>query len=61
MAKVITNQKNSAQSAGRALTASQRKEVEKLSYEFFLERGGKHGHDREDWLRAESIVRSRRN
>ncbi len=29
------------------------------AYELFAERGYEHGHDREDWLRAESEVLSR--
>jgi hypothetical protein len=27
------------------------------AYELFLERGGEHGHDVEDWLKAEREVR----
>lgn len=27
------------------------------AYELFLERGGEHGHDVEDWLRAEAALR----
>ncbi len=27
------------------------------AYEFFVERGGEHGHDVEDWLRAERELR----
>lgn len=34
-------------------------EIEKLAYQFFVERGYEHGHSQEDWLRAEAIVRSR--
>lgn len=30
-----------------------------VAYELFLARGGAHGHDQEDWLRAEQIVRQR--
>ena len=36
-------------------------EVAKLAYQFFVERGYKHGNDREDWLRAERIVKARRS
>ena len=63
MAKVITNNssRKTASSGQRALTESQSREVEKLAYQFFLDRGGEHGHDQEDWARAESIVRSGRN
>jgi hypothetical protein len=33
-------------------------EISRRSYELFLERGGTHGHDVEDWLRAESELRA---
>ena len=36
-------------------------EIQKLAYKFFVERGCEHGHDREDWLRAESIIKNRRS
>jgi hypothetical protein len=36
-------------------------EVAKEAYGLFLERGGAHGHDVEDWLRAEQILRERRS
>ena len=34
-------------------------EVARVAYELFERRGGEHGHDFEDWLKAESIVRHR--
>ena len=34
-------------------------EIERLAYQFFVERGYAHGYDREDWLRAEAIVSGR--
>lgn len=61
MAKLaIPTQKKSAAPA-KPLTASQRREVERLAYQLYVERGYQHGHDHADWLKAESIVRSRRN
>ena len=36
-----------------------RDEIAARAYELFLERGGEHGHDMEDWLAAESEVRVR--
>lgn len=36
------------------------KEIEKLAYQFFLERGGKHGYHQEDWARAEAIVKGKK-
>lgn len=60
MAKLtISTKKNS--SSGRELTQNERQEIEKLAYEFFLERNAQHGYDQEDWLKAERIVRSRRS
>ena len=35
-------------------------EIEKLAYQFFVERGYEHGHHDEDWLRAEAIIRNRK-
>lgn len=32
-------------------------DVARVAYELFLQRGGVHGHDQEDWLKAERIVR----
>lgn len=40
---------------------SSQAEVAAEAYALFLERGGEHGHDVEDWLRAEQIVRERRS
>jgi hypothetical protein len=36
-------------------------EVAKEAYVLFLERGSVHGHDVEDWLRAEQVLRERRS
>lgn len=36
-------------------------EIGKLAYQFFIERGYQHGHDQEDWYRAERIVKARRS
>ncbi len=35
-------------------------EIEKLAYQFFVDRGYQHGHHDEDWLRAEAIIRNRK-
>ena len=35
-------------------------EIQKLAYQFFVERGFQHGHDQEDWLRAEAAVKNRK-
>ena len=34
-------------------------EVQVEAYRLFLDRGGEHGHDLEDWLTAEALVRQR--
>ncbi len=34
-----------------------REEIERRAYEIYLERGGFHGQDLEDWLQAEREVR----
>lgn len=34
-------------------------EIQKLAYQFFVERGCDHGYDQEDWLKAERIVRNK--
>ena len=36
-----------------------RNEIAQVAYELFERRGFVHGHDQEDWLRAEQIVRQR--
>ena len=66
MAKIALTQKNgqgrrTATSTQRAFTKSEQQEVEKLAYQFFVDRGYEHGHDQEDWARAEAIVRNRRS
>jgi hypothetical protein len=35
-------------------------QIEARAYELFLERGGEHGHDMEDWLSAENELTQRR-
>lgn len=38
-----------------------RQDIEKLAYQLFAERGYEHGHDQEDWSRAEAILKARKN
>jgi hypothetical protein len=45
----------------RPIGDSAQADVAKEAYALFLERGGVHGHDVEDWLRAEQLVRERRS
>ena len=35
-------------------------EIQRIAYQLFVERGYEHGHDAEDWYRAETIVRNRK-
>lgn len=37
-----------------------RDEIARLAYRYYLERGGEHGSDEEDWYRAEREIRNRR-
>ena len=53
--------RNSRSSSDQPLTQSEQAEIQKLAYQLFVQRGHQHGHDREDWLKAETIVRSRRS
>lgn len=38
---------------------SSAEEISRVAYQLFERRGGVHGHDLEDWLEAERIVRVR--
>jgi len=60
MAK-IANTKKSAKSSSTSSCCSQslNEQVAKLAYQFYLERGSVDGYDREDWLRAEAIVKKK--
>jgi hypothetical protein len=53
MAKIALNQKIGQ--SRKAVSSAQK------AYQFFVDRGYEHGHDQEDWHRAESIVRNRRS
>lgn len=66
MAKIATTQKNGqsrkTMTLGRpGFTTKERQEIEKLAYQFYVNRGYKHGHDAADWLKAEAIVRNKRS
>ena len=49
----VSSKKNGSNRSGT------REAIAQLAYQFFVERGYEHGHDQEDWLRAEAIIRSR--
>ena len=66
MAKIAVTQKNgqgrkTATTSRRELTSIEKQQAEKLAYQFFVDRGCENGHDQEDWLRAETIIRTRRS
>ncbi len=62
MAKIALGQ---ARETSRRIPAnanqSLQEEIGKLAYQFFVDRGYQNGHDQEDWLRAERVVRARRS
>jgi len=41
-------------------STNEQSEVQKLAYQFFAERSFEHGHDHEDWLRAEAVIKNRK-
>lgn len=65
MAKIAATQKNGqgrrTVTGQRELTSIEKQQAERLAYQFFVDRGFDHGHDQEDWLKAESIIRNRRS
>jgi len=64
MAKIATTQRKETQARSQAGATSgsrnQEQEIASVAYQLFVERGFEHGHDQEDWLRAEAIVKSRK-
>ena len=63
MAKIATVQQTGNGTLRRTENrggSGQQAEIEKLAYQFFVERGYEHGHNEEDWLRAEAIIRNRK-
>ena len=66
MAKIISApKKNQVEktiaSPGKNFTPRELQEIEKLAYQFFIDRGCEHGHDYQDWIKAEKIVQSKRS
>lgn len=66
MAKIAVSQKNGQSRKTVTLgqknfTASETREIERLAYQFFVDRGYQHGYDKVDWLKAETIVRNARS
>ena len=50
---------NRIQTKQKALSKKELQEVQKLAYQLFVDRGYEHGHDKEDWAKAEQSVRNR--
>jgi len=55
-ARASVNQRSGAQEP----SSGSYEEVARIAYELFERRGGVHGHDLEDWIEAERLVRARR-
>ena len=60
MAKIASVQKRNPSRKWSEDDQQIRREIEKLAYQFFEERGYQHGFNQEDWLKAEAVVKSRR-
>ncbi len=60
MAKIALSKKKETNNKASFPNAGEQKEIQRLAYQFFVERGYQHGFDREDWARAEAIVRNKR-
>ena len=55
--KVVETEQSSEQLAGGQLPQASYEEVAKLAYGLYLQRGGTHGCDQEDWFKAEEMLR----
>ncbi len=51
--------RSSLQALSRNTNGPTREEIARRAYELYLERGGTHGYDIEDWLNAERELRGR--
>ena len=60
MAKIALAQTKSGAARSSSEKRGDNAEIERLAYQFFVERGYQHGHHDEDWLRAEAIIRNRK-
>ena len=59
MAKIAQLKKKEANGRSSFPNSSERQEIERLAYQFFVERGFQHGFDKTDWQRAEAIIRNK--
>lgn len=53
-------EKKSVDSRHHLESDNQQKEIEKLAYQLYLERGCHPGRDKEDWLKAEGIIKEKK-
>ena len=63
MAKIAAARSQSTAPNGSSesrATENTQVQIEKLAYQYYLERGFEHGHHEEDWLRAETAVKTRK-
>ncbi len=61
MAKLVGQKRNVLSSIQSKPSQNLNEQIQRLAYQLFVERGYQHGHDAEDWLRAEAIIRKRTN
>ncbi len=60
MAKIAILRKDTTKKASSRVSDTADDEIRQLAYQFYVERGYQDGFDREDWQRAEQIVKARR-
>ena len=62
MAKIamIQTKNGAAQRSPAIRSTGDTAEIQKLAYQFFVERGYQHGYHEKDWLRAEAIIKNRK-
>ena len=58
--RIAVSQTKNGMNKTSGQSGSSNSEIAKIAYQLFAERGYKHGHDREDWLKAEAIVKKRK-
>jgi Protein of unknown function (DUF2934) len=51
--------KSAAKKAPAKKVAATHEEISRLAHQYYLERGGHHGSDEDDWMRAEKELLSR--
>ncbi len=57
MAKIaLPSFKKETKRSSGVSSEDQQQQIEKLAYQFFVERGYQHGFDAEDWARAEQAI-----